>query len=214
MCIRNLTNLKFEDLNTDVKKKFDNYHQPLFKIHKIRNRYYIEGMLPENPLHDIDDFYLEAGEPTLPPVEMCERMYSVVRFMQFKQDLGSHDFLLKKNDVIKMGRVKVKVKHIHNQNKVKVREQRQKRRLERLELEKIKGEEVKEGGERRSKYPENYENIPMGSDMSYYHPIVGEVNYVEAVLPPPPVPPAPVPQKVEKKPKKDSEPIDVIAPRA
>ena len=70
-------------------------------------------MLPINPTDDIDDFYLEAGEPTLPPVDMVERMYNVVRFMQFKNDASSHDFLLKKNDIIKMGRVKIKVKHIH-----------------------------------------------------------------------------------------------------
>jgi hypothetical protein len=65
---------------------------------------------------------LEAGEPTLPPVEMCERMYNVVRFLQYKNEAGVHDFMLKKNDIIKMGRVKIKVKHIHNQDKVKLRE--------------------------------------------------------------------------------------------
>lgn len=49
-------------------------------------------------------------------------------------------------------------------------------------------EEVKEGEpERKSKYPDGYENIPLGSDLSNYKPIVGEINYVEAVLPPPPV---------------------------
>ena len=113
MCIRNDTTLKFEDLGTDVKGIFGNNHQQLFKIHKIRNRYFVEGMQPVVPTDDIDDFYLEAGEPTLPPVDMVERMYNVVRFMQFKNDAASHDFLLKKNDIIKMGRVKIKVKHIH-----------------------------------------------------------------------------------------------------
>ena len=57
-------------------------------------------------------------------------------------------------------------------------------------------EEVKEGEpERKSKYPEGYENIPLGSDVSYYKPIVGEINYVEAVLPPLPVEVVPEPVK-------------------
>jgi len=57
-------------------------------------------------------------------------------------------------------------------------------------------EEVKEGEpERKSKYPDGYEKIPLGSDVSYYKPIVGEINYVEAVLPPLPVEVVPEPEK-------------------
>ena len=88
MCIRNDQGLKFEDLDTDVKEKFSETAQQLFKVHKIRNKYFIEGMEPINPKDDIDDFYLEAGEPTLPAVEMRERMYNVVRFIQFKNEVG------------------------------------------------------------------------------------------------------------------------------
>ena len=80
---------------------------------------------------------------------------------------------------------------------------------------KIKNEEeVKEGEpERKSKYPEGYENIPLGSDVSYYKPIVGEVNYVEAVIPVP-VEAAPEPEPVKIKMKsKDQELIDIIPPK-
>jgi hypothetical protein len=34
-----------------------------------------------------------------------------------------------------------------------------------------------------SKYPKDYLNISLGSDRSYYKPIVGEVNYLTAKVP-------------------------------
>ena len=34
-----------------------------------------------------------------------------------------------------------------------------------------------------SKYPQDYLDISLGSDKSYYKPIVGEVNYVIAKIP-------------------------------
>jgi len=218
MCIRNDQGLKFEDLDTDVKEKFGEKYQQLFTVHKIRNKYFIEGMKPLNPKDDIDEFYLEAGEPTLPAVEMRERMYNVIRFIQFKNEEGVQDFVLKKNDIIKMGRVKIKIKHIHKKGKVELRAIRQKRRIERLEIEKLnnKKEEVKEGVS-LSKYPEGYQNVPLGSDFSHYLPIVGEINYVEAVVP---VVPEPIPEPVKpaevdiEKDKKSSELIDIIPPNA
>ena len=87
-----------------------------------------------------------------------------------------------------MGRVKVKVKHIHIQEKAKLKKQKLNRRKKRVE---------KEQGP--SKYPEGYINDPMGSIMSNYDPIVGEVNYLQAVLPQPVVqPPPPLKQEEEK----------------
>jgi hypothetical protein len=71
---------------------------------------------------------LEAGEPTLPPVEMKERMYNVVRFLKLKDENTVQDYLLKKNDIIKMGRVKIKVKQIHIEDKVKLRHLKVERR--------------------------------------------------------------------------------------
>jgi hypothetical protein len=44
---------------------------------------------PTNPSEDIDDFYLEAGEPTLPPHGMKERMYTVVRFLKRDKDIAA-----------------------------------------------------------------------------------------------------------------------------
>ena len=69
----------------------------------------------------------------------------------------------------------------------------------------------------KSKYPENYDNISLGSDMSIYSPIVGEVNYVKAVLPPPVVVPEPKPakdskKKADKKLKKNEEEAKVPLP--
>jgi len=52
---------------------------------------------------------LEAGEPTLNPIEMKERMYNVVRYQNIISSNKKLDYLLKKNDIIKMGRVKIKV---------------------------------------------------------------------------------------------------------
>lgn len=49
-------------------------------------------------------------------------------------------------------------------------------------------EEAKNEGDPKSQYPDGYENVPLGSDMSYYLPIVGEINYVQAVLPQRPEP--------------------------
>ena len=68
--------------------------------------------------------YMEGGEPTLPPIEMRERMYNVVRLIKIHSQMMNQDYKLKKNDVIKMGRVKHKVKAIHIIEKIKVREQK------------------------------------------------------------------------------------------
>jgi hypothetical protein len=172
----------------NVQEKFGNQFQELFKVHKIRNKYFIEGVVPPDPSHDIDDFYLEAGEPTLPPCEMKERMYNVVRFLKMQNSMAVQEYQLKKNDIIKMGRVKLKIKLIHYSDKVKLRNMRLVRRKKRLQNERAvyDEEEKKEEVPPKSKYPENYENISLGSDRSIYQPIVGEINYVQAVLPPQP----------------------------
>jgi hypothetical protein len=70
------------------------------------------------------------------PNKMHERMYNVVRFMNNGNGLNKRkDYLLKKNEVIKMGRVKLRVSAVYIQEKVKTRERRIKRRKERVEEE-------------------------------------------------------------------------------
>jgi hypothetical protein len=57
---------------------------------------------------------------------MQERMYNVIKYHRINQE--PMDYLLKKNDVMKMGRVKLKVKTIVNVEKNKEKEKKQKRR--------------------------------------------------------------------------------------
>lgn len=54
----------------------------MFTIRKQRNKFFIHGVEPFDINQDIDDCYLESGEPTLPPIQMRERMYNVVRFLK------------------------------------------------------------------------------------------------------------------------------------
>ena len=108
-------------------------------------------------------------------------MYNVLRFLKVQNNINVQDYQLKRNDIIKMGRVKLKIKLIHYAEKVKMRNLRIERRKQRLQNERVKLEEAKEP---KSMYPDGYENISMGSDRSIYHPIVGEINYVNAILPP------------------------------
>ena len=51
-------------------------------------------------------------------------------------------------------------------------------------------EEAKNEEPMKSKYPDGYEDKYYGTVQSNYNPIVGEINNVDAILPPPP-------QKVE-----------------
>jgi hypothetical protein len=80
MVIRNGIDIIFDELGADIKSKYSTDYQELFNIYKLRNKFFIEGVLPIDRSQDIDDKYLEAGEPTLQPIEMRERMYNVVRF--------------------------------------------------------------------------------------------------------------------------------------
>ena len=48
--------------------------------------------------------------------------------IQGNDDGVKQDYLLKKNDIIKLGRVKLKIKDVYLRDKVKQREKRQKRR--------------------------------------------------------------------------------------
>lgn len=48
MCVRNDQVIRFEDIDLDVKDRFGNQFQELFKVHKIRNKYFIEGVVPSD----------------------------------------------------------------------------------------------------------------------------------------------------------------------
>lgn len=86
-------------------------HQELFTILKQRNRFFVEGV-EGDPKVDVDKFYDEGGKPTQPPQSMQERLYDSIRYLQIG-DGAQKERLLKKNDVIKLGRIKFKVKQIH-----------------------------------------------------------------------------------------------------
>jgi hypothetical protein len=43
---------------------------------------------------------------------MRERMFNIVRFLKAGPELKGRDYLLKKNDVVKMGRIKFKVQNV------------------------------------------------------------------------------------------------------
>ena len=74
-------------------------------------------MKPADATIDCDDYYHEeSGQATKKPHEMIERTYHAVRFMLKATDssriLTKSDTTLKKNDVVKLGRIKLKVKSI------------------------------------------------------------------------------------------------------
>jgi hypothetical protein len=80
--IRNGETILLDDLNCNIEDKYSASHQELLKVYKERNQYYIEGVQPDDINVDVDENYLEFGEPTLPPVHMKERMYNVLRFLK------------------------------------------------------------------------------------------------------------------------------------
>lgn len=52
---------------------------------------------------DVECFYSDIGEQTLPPYDMCERLYLVVRSI-INEKNEHQDYELKKGDIIKVGR--------------------------------------------------------------------------------------------------------------
>jgi len=82
-----------------------------------RNKYILESPLvykinqeqDPNEIHnlyqrDMENFYSEQGEQMLPPYDMSERMYLVIKQMIDKK--VNQDYVVKKYDIIKLGRVK------------------------------------------------------------------------------------------------------------
>ena len=67
-------------------------------VYKIKNIYE----------RDMENFYGDLGEQLLPPYDMTERMYLVIKSIVDKNQRQEYE--IKKHDIIKMGRVKFQVK--------------------------------------------------------------------------------------------------------
>lgn len=72
----------------------------------------------------------------LPPKQMEERMFNVVKFLIIGNNENSQDYQIKKNDLLKMGRIKFKVKTIVNKSEKSQRMKQADRRKLRLQEEK------------------------------------------------------------------------------
>jgi hypothetical protein len=92
-------------------------------VKQNRNKYILESPLvykikrEDDPAEirnlyerDMENFYSEQGEQLLPPYEMSERMYLVIK--QIIDNKVKQEYLIKKYDIIKLGRVKYQVRDI------------------------------------------------------------------------------------------------------
>ena len=68
--IRHDNDILFEQPGFDIKGELGEDYQKLLAVHKVRNKYYIEGVIPDNMEEDVDDNYLEGGDPIMKPFEM------------------------------------------------------------------------------------------------------------------------------------------------
>ena len=84
------------------------------------------------------------------------------------------DYLLKKHDIIKIGRVKLKVSTTFNKDKVNLKNKKKARRKEKAQA----NLQLAQEGQIVERDVANQIIIDSGSDKSNYEPLVGEVNYV------------------------------------
>ena len=129
-------NIQCVDEEKYKKEDFGNDYQEIFRIKKEGKRYFIEGVKPTDPTKDIDECYLESGEPMLPANQMEERMFSVIKYMVVGTTNRSRDHKIQTNDVIKMGRIKFKVKKVHIKEEIELKMKQKLRRKDRLKEEK------------------------------------------------------------------------------
>ena len=122
--VRHERDIKLHAPGFDLKAAYEQEAQKLAVIKKVRNHYVVESpdvqrlaeaqdaeQRKEIMTRDIDFFYrTESGRPKLPPSEMNEKIYRVVRNSTNRN--VKQECVLKKFDVIKLGRVKFKVKEI------------------------------------------------------------------------------------------------------
>ena len=190
-------NCILEPMDTDLKEKHGDKYQVLCYIKKNGNTFSLDGTKPEDPLADVDDWYSENGRANKEPVEMKERLYHAIRFLyagnaQRRLINDRNDTLLKKNDIIKLGRIKLKVKAIVSQKKIAYRHQLLMRRRERIAYDNAKRGRVrvKDNNSASSsqleglgRYPRNYDQLSDESQISINDPIVGEINSIRALTP-------------------------------
>ena len=112
-----------EKMDFDMEAKFGWHAQKLMTVKKERNYYQLEspdieamkGMDEEMKkaymARDVDEMYKpDTGERILPACEMNEKIYLIVRSITNRNI--KQPYVLKKSDIIKLGRVKFKVKDI------------------------------------------------------------------------------------------------------
>ena len=107
-------------LKENAERKLGGQIQELFKILKVRNRYFIEGVKPADIYEDVDEQYDENGDQLRPPQQMKERLMAVVRkYGTFFREDTKREFKIKKNDIVKVGRIKMKVSKMRCNHKEK-----------------------------------------------------------------------------------------------
>ncbi len=113
------------DSQVDIREVFEKRSQLLISIKKHRNRFLLDtpvkymlknAATPEEVKQiqerDVENFYSDIGEQNLPPYDMCERLYLVVRSI-INEKNEHQDYELKKSDIIKVGRQKFYVRDIN-----------------------------------------------------------------------------------------------------
>lgn len=121
--VRIAQNCKVHNLEDDLMKEHNKKAQILFNIRKVRNHYMIEPAELEKLAtlskeekkefmsKDVDQQYPETGEPLQDPCDTFEKIYLIVRNISDRN--VKKPYVLKKHDIIKLGRVKFKVKQIY-----------------------------------------------------------------------------------------------------
>lgn len=114
---------KVHDVGHDLAKAYQCKYQVLANIKKIRNHYLIEpsdiakiaSLSGEERkafmAKDVDQQYAETGEQLNEPCDTFEKIYLIVRNITNRN--VKQEYVLKKHDIVKLGRVKFKVKEIH-----------------------------------------------------------------------------------------------------
>jgi hypothetical protein len=123
--VRENLNCKMTYEGTNIKEEFKSQGQLLIELTNVRNQFVLKTPIlyqlknAENEeqrklikTRDFETFYNEQGVQTLMPYEMCERMYMLVKSMT-DGDKDKQEYVVKKGDILKMGRTKLLVRDIN-----------------------------------------------------------------------------------------------------
>ena len=80
----------------------------LYLLKNAKNKAEVDFIKNQN----VENHYNEYGLQTLPPFEMAERMYLVIRSILNKGNIHSN-YVLKIGDILKFGRTKILVRDIN-----------------------------------------------------------------------------------------------------